>query len=302
MKMASNVVSLCEKNPAAINSIAALADAYLRFKGIVDNISLISQSQMKITKGVTLDKNIRKEVLSEIIMKVANGLRSYAHVKNDVNLETEVGFSVSILKRMRNNFLLANGRIVQVRGNLYAFDLEDYGVDAALLAALGNKLDDYDERMTAPRRAIIDKKTATAMLKIRMAEMDDVMKNLMDKMVFLLADEHSEFKALYKLARRQHKFRTKKRKSHVKTGKGMLSGVVTNDVNFEPIEDAEVTVMETQKKIKTDEDGVFYDDDMKVSFCTLEIRAATYKTKIVKDVEIIADKETLVEVEMEAEI
>ncbi len=73
-------------------------------------------------------------------------------------------------------------------------------------------------------------------------------------------------------------------------------------MNFEPIEDAEVTVMETQKKIKTDEDGVFYDDDMKAGFCTLEIRAATYKTKIVKDVEIIADKETLVEVEMEAEI
>jgi chromosome segregation ATPase len=201
LQMLKVVQTVCSENSAAVTSITALNNAFIRLNGKIAEIDLAAQGHLTDNVGCTREKNQVKRNLTELAGKTAKAIMAYAHDHANENLEVEIHSLTRKLYRAGDNLLIEVSANVLSSANSLVAEIAEYGVDAAMLTTFESVKADFERLSPKVNDMRNRKKALTAKLETLTKECIDILKSDMDRLVEILGDAYAEFKILYKHAR-----------------------------------------------------------------------------------------------------
>ena len=191
------VQQVCNTNNTVWNGLPAFATAFANFETSIATIKNRLEVQNKNVLGVSLDKTIYKTTMVDKALLVANAVYAYATDVNNFTLQSKVDFSKSDLARGRDVSILQNCELIKNEADAIITDLTDYGILAADITDLQNKIEAFVSANTAPRTAIIERKGATAEISQVLKAADTILKSKMDKLIESFKISNPRFYNLY---------------------------------------------------------------------------------------------------------
>jgi hypothetical protein len=289
--MLDELILVGDNNSNAVNSIPALKKGYDDLKIKRSEIKDTALLQESIITGHATQKRLGKDLCVQKVLLVSKSLTALGYVIVDNPMVEQMKTSASQLKRMRASKLVLFAWNLFNTATIHAAALVDYGIEAADLVDLKDTITKYELLIPEPKEARDIRKGCTAKLKVLRKETISLLKQVMDPLVVVLDDTYDSFKTLYLNARTIIDRRGKRRKEAPMVGTGILSGTVTNCEDNSTIEDATVTLDEAGLSITTDEEGVYYFENVPAGTYTVKVEAATYLSQSVQNVEILPGSE-----------
>ena len=288
-RMSKSVIKVLEQYILIVNTLPALLAAYNLCKMIIQQIETIMQQQSMSIKGITAGKNESKKSLAHLANYIAAAVYAYASTANNMVLIQEMKFSKSGLMRMSDEELpqAALGIYDRAGANLAA--LADYGVDANLMQIFQQTIATYSSLVENPVAARSHSSTNTKLLEQNLAKLRDVLINRIDKTMEILQDSQTELYLTFKSARkiidsgRRHTSGALQ-PTDVKTG-SVAVNVYDADTG-QPIEGANIKVVDKDIELETDEDGQAYGDQIPAGSYDIEIRFPGYETGKIIAIEV----------------
>ena len=176
------VKAVCDRNTATWQTLQAFADGYTEFGLHVTNIQSLAQSQSQQTGGLATDKKSLREQMAEAAVEVASATSAYAKKTKNKDLAAKVNYSRSDMTGGRDTAAADIARNIRTNANANVANLAAYGVTAAKLTALQQKIDAYDASLAKPRDARAAGKTATDQMDAEFSAADAVLKDEMDNL------------------------------------------------------------------------------------------------------------------------
>jgi high-affinity Fe2+/Pb2+ permease len=153
------------------------------------------------TKASTNNKNQLKEQLIKKAAILGGVLVSFASIENDAGLAIKAKVSKSELERLRETTLPDTIQVFIDEAQNRLTQLADYGYTEAQLTELGTTLDDFRVLSGSPRKAQTKISAAVATLEDLFSQVDEVLKNQMDKLMLQFKETQTEFFQVYQKAR-----------------------------------------------------------------------------------------------------
>ena len=199
--MYKSLKTIIAQNEASWTSLPAFANAYQTF---VERLSALEQrgyQQNLALVGVSAVKDAKKAIVIDKTFAMGSAITAYAVLNKDVELINHMKISKHMLNSAGKELLLVLVDRVIKRATSLAGQLDDFGVDAASVEELSTLRDELDAQMNAPRNAIIDRKGQTIGIKTLITEIDGIIKLQLDKLLFILKEDHPQFFIDYTNAR-----------------------------------------------------------------------------------------------------
>lgn len=195
------VKSVIAANNSAWSGLPAFETAFNTYTAKLAQLELLSYNQGFAIVGVSALKDAKREEAAEKAYAMANSISAFAVVTNKVELYNKMKISKwTILKGSRQEALQLVD-IVLAKANEFENDLGDFGIDQATIAELQTIRDELYEQLSAPRNAIIERKTITGQIKLLEKDMIRILRLQLDKLMEFLREDNPEFYASYKNAR-----------------------------------------------------------------------------------------------------
>lgn len=140
------------------------------------------------------------EMIQETI-QIAAILYVYAIDNNLPELQAKVSISPSMLQNMSAEQLKATCLNIHALAEEHVDVFENYGSTPEKVDDLKKEIDDFVEVISAPRSAIVTRSQATYQMKVVFAEINELLKNKIDKLMLLFEQSHPEVYRNYKSAR-----------------------------------------------------------------------------------------------------
>lgn len=195
------VKTVVANNNAAWSGLPAFANAYTAFNEKLSLLEQLSNSQTFALIGVRSVKEAKRKITAEKAYAISSSLAAYAVLTNNVEL-------IDLMKIRRWDLLRgASVRMLQLldlilsKANALVGDLDDFGVDQAVVDELQTLRDELEVSFTAPRNAIIERKVLTTQIKNLIREIDLLLKHQLDKLIVVLQEEHADLFITYQNAR-----------------------------------------------------------------------------------------------------
>ena len=179
----------------------------LRDKRSEVNAQSIRKHQAKTNKSViTSDVDAQKIALATMIDEKLGLFTEYAKDENDTTLSSVLkNLSLTKLKTQKPLDMITNIQsFVNTAKNLDAVKVAEYGIKAAWLQTLQDKVTSYEEMQPKKNATNQHKPLQTSSLKTLIKELMDI-KNSLDNLVLGYKDEHSEFYYAYQNVRTVYK-------------------------------------------------------------------------------------------------
>lgn len=192
------MVSSLDAQLATVEQFPAFHTAYQRFKVKVNTLHIIGQQEDFIISGLALDKTQIKNNLVTMAADIAALIYSYAVEINDSLLRNEVNYSPSKLRLTKDDLLPIRLKNIHDRGVAHLAALEDFGINAPLLATFHDLIETYKEKVPSPRRGISTKKSIKANMVQLFKEADAILKLQMDKRIVALKSQYPNVVVEYK--------------------------------------------------------------------------------------------------------
>ena len=182
-------------------AIVAFPQAFARFRAKLEDLTALRARQtQKLSPALVQRDAILGAALREAL-RIAGIVRSYAHAHDDPVLADRVRLTPRQLRETRIARRLALAQRVH-DATLPVLDaLAGYGVTAATLAALQEKIADAELAVRGPRDVMVVRVAATQQLVVALREIDAVLKNQLDPLLFPLQETQPEFHARYRFCR-----------------------------------------------------------------------------------------------------
>ena len=302
LNMIRVVISVLEKGITIISTNPKLLTAYNELKVLLTKIEETAQEQIKDTSGLTKDKSKSKELLANIIAKIANATMVYANDTSNQLLEKKINFSESALIRLSDEMIIEVSAIIYKAGFSLQTSLVDYGIEAADFTKANELRDSFILLNPEVDKAIDKHKVDTAQLAASIKEARKILRKKIDRLMRVISSENAEFYALYKNARAIDDYHGKNAKQqNILEGVGILMGYVCALFDDSLLEDATVFIVDTDFVESTDEDGYFYFDKVPAGTYTLRIVLETYKELIIPNVILLPGDELSIDGALEAD-
>lgn len=195
------VEATCAKHAAAWAALPAFVTHHTAFTDALATLSAEIDRQRSGITGATRDKSAARQTLAERAFPIGTATQAWALVEGDHQLAARVYHPITDYFRGRDTEAAELARTVHAEATTHLADLADYGVDQTRLDDLAAAISAYHTALTAPRGAIIDRKSATAALAEGFQIIDDLLNNRLDKLVPILAPTQPAFAADYQNAR-----------------------------------------------------------------------------------------------------
>lgn len=276
VNMSRTVEGICLQYSSVYAGNVAFKTAFEAFQGNIADILSTAQQDASVITGITADKNILKDKLCSKASELANVTFAYASTTGNNTLKEEVNFTYSKLARLREESLAPNCQNIhdKIVENITA--LADYGITSAMTTELQQLIDRYSAETPKVRTAISNRKATTASMVTLFEEMDDILKNRMDKIVVIFEAANPEFVAAYNAARRI---------VEPVTITTQLKGVVTDKLDAKPIKGAVITAVGIENgntgesfTATTDADGEYHIKPIIYGKYNITVSATGYAT------------------------
>jgi hypothetical protein len=197
VSMYKAVEAHCTNNQTIIATSAAFQASFSSFSSKLATLVTTESSAQKQTKGTALDKDSLKEVLIQAAYDIASLVFAYANKAKNETLKQSVNFSITDLDRLKDEFIVPVCTNIKAAATANLASLADYGVTAAKLTALQTNMDNYASATPKPRLAKTQKTTDNKNVKAVMKEIDDLLKNELDKTVVVFRAANPNFVTKY---------------------------------------------------------------------------------------------------------
>jgi hypothetical protein len=191
----------CIDNDTILRTVPAFAITLTAFNTKVSAIISTAQQEDLVTKGITIGKAEAKTNLCRLAADIGASVYAFAVANHNRQLQQEVNFSFSDLLRTKDDILAPRVQNIKDLANVNLPDLLSYGLTDASLDAFQSAIDDYQQKVPAPRNSVAHKATIRENLKTLFAEADAVLRHQMDKTLTGFKSTHPGFVSTYKVNR-----------------------------------------------------------------------------------------------------
>lgn len=195
------VKSVCDRSQSVWQGLPAFSAAFAEFSAHVGTIQTLSTGQGRRKTGVAEDKQRLRKELCEAAFEVAAATLAYAKATKNAALATKVDYSLSDLMIGRDTGSATRCEEVHAAASAALGKLADYGVTAAKLTSLQDKITAYRDILTKPREAKTSGKTTTTSLAAEFQAATDLLNDRLDNLIPQFRAANGAFVSDYQNAR-----------------------------------------------------------------------------------------------------
>ena len=168
----------------------------------LENISTLNTQQAQLdSRGVTADKQVRRERLMKATLAVSQAAHAWALENENAELAQTMDVSRSALLRSSAREATDLAQSVYDAASATATALVPHGVTTAKLKALQDAIKKFAAAIPLPRQKITSRKSATERLAEEFAAAERCLTEGLDLLIGQFEAEHPEFVAEYRNAR-----------------------------------------------------------------------------------------------------
>ncbi len=162
---------------------------------------MLAEEQERNNQGLAINKERVRDLLIDTMQIVGTQVKSWAAVNQEDALFAQIETSKAKLRRQGFK-LTEKATALEALAAERLTELADYGVTQAWLDELTARAEAYEEMVVAPRSAIAQRKTLTAMITREVKELRRFMREVIDTMLRQFGRTEPQFYLDYKNARR----------------------------------------------------------------------------------------------------
>jgi len=196
--MYNAVINYSDASAAVTAAIAAYGTTLTAFKAKVTAITTTGQLEAQVISGITISKADLKKALCTSTTGVAAALFAYASSISDAELKEKANYSYSDLFKLKDDELPLIVQNIHDEANTVVASLTPYGITAATLTAFQALIDQYSNKVSAPRNAKAQRAAYMEQLLTLFKEADAMLKNQLDKVALQLKPTQPDFYIAYK--------------------------------------------------------------------------------------------------------
>jgi hypothetical protein len=201
LNMIYSVKTVVDKFLSAWTTNTVFAASYTLFTSKIAPIEQNRDAQMANSKGVTTDKNVKRDALAEKALFIVNRIRSYATVTANNELLESVHYTQSSFDKSRDADIVGIVDIIIAKANANVTALATYGVTAALITDLQTALTAYSGYIAKPRTVTTQTKNATENLAVLFKDANDILTKRLDLDIEVFKTSKPDFYSQYQTAR-----------------------------------------------------------------------------------------------------
>lgn len=202
VNMINATIVFCDGNTIVTMSIPAFGVLLATIKAKMLLVNSYNQIGEGTTKGVTLDTNALREVMTVLALKCGNATLAYANSVKNNTLAALVNYNESALDKMKKEDVDDACKAIYDATNANIAAVSGFGVGGMDLPDLDVAISLYRVASQNPRQAVITKSQAKKQGDILVREViDELLVNQLDKMVNTLKASEPAFWSGYKQSR-----------------------------------------------------------------------------------------------------
>ena len=294
ISMFETVKAVCDANITIIATNAGLNNTYKKYLILLAETELLAQEQTLNRTGITIDKKKMREKLALLVETASGIIKTYFDSVNNFDIYTSVNVSLTKLRTMRDQLLVAHTQTVIDLLTAHQADLAPFGVDAAYITNLSDMQIKYANLSTLPTVARNNKSTATLQLKDKVKEVLTFLKNELDNAMLVVKLSNPAFYITYRNARKTIDSGIR----HQEITTGSITGVVKQEETNTVIPNALVEIVGTETVIITDNLGEFTIINIPPATYMLKVSIGNYDIKTVDNIVVTENENTEVEINL----
>ncbi|MFA6922680.1 MAG: carboxypeptidase regulatory-like domain-containing protein [Bacteroidales bacterium] len=180
---------------------APFAASHNAFVAIIPLIEQNRDAQIVENTGVTIDKTLKRDTMTDKALFIANRVKSYATVTGNNELLGNVKYTASDMKKARDTDVVGICDTIWAKANANVAALSTYGVTAAMLTDLQAAITAYVAVIPKPRATRTQTKNATENIEMFFKQADDILTKRLDVDIEVFRATKPDFYSQYKTAR-----------------------------------------------------------------------------------------------------
>lgn len=201
LAMYKTVTGTIDAFTASWSGIPAFADTYNVFKEKVIQLQNFGRQQANALVGVSIAKDAHRAATADQTLRVSAALVAYACLSGNAALKAQAKvYSSAVYSGSRSKTMESIDRILEL-ANEHSAHLGDFGITQNDIDTLQTLRDGLNTLLSAPRQAIIDRKHLTESMDLLVSDLDDLLKNAIDKLMVVLRESDEVFFNKYSNAR-----------------------------------------------------------------------------------------------------
>lgn len=201
LTMYETVVMVLQNHEGTVAGVAPLARAKQEVSELLQRIKDKGRSKREATAGKTEAKEAARAALVRSVLQAASGLYSFGRRAPNAEAAAIADVNESRLRRMRDTELASRATSIHARCTEHLAALADYGIVAATLADLNGKIEAYASALAGREAGVAVRVGATAELSALFRQMDDLLRDELDRLVELARETNPPFYREYFAAR-----------------------------------------------------------------------------------------------------
>ncbi|TAJ09047.1 hypothetical protein DMA11_20765 [Marinilabiliaceae bacterium JC017] len=210
------VLATLKNNDGKYAEVPIMISTVSELENLVNKTNSLFIRSESIPSKTAGNKNVAREDLVAITLKVSNVVKVYAFITRNENLSNFLICSESELSnRMRHQALLDYASHLSEYIKPIATNMIDYGLTATLIEELDTEITDFRTLITEPRKLINERKTTNELIEEQIDDIYTLLVNKLDPLMELFVND-KEFYLAYKAARMIVDPATRSKKEEVK--------------------------------------------------------------------------------------
>lgn len=196
------IVKESNNNPNSIALVPKFGVVIIRIGTICTEIDGLQIQQEKDLKGITVDKEVDFENLTDSTVEIAGAVYSYARDMNNHTLMGKVNYKSTAIEKMNQSEVVAvAGIVLEEALRVPAADLANEGISVPELNAYEVLISRFKNIKSAKREAIIDRSGTTEKLTELFKEASSLLTEKLDRLAVQFKRKDPDFYLKYKAAR-----------------------------------------------------------------------------------------------------
>ena len=199
------IVKESGNNPESMAKVPKFGIIVNRIDEICNEIEPHRIEQEKNLTGITVEKDVIFENLTDFTIEISGAIYSFAHDRNDNALMARVNYKPTQIEKMSQSKLAAVAGIIIIEAlKIDPADLANEGISAEELAAYQEIIARFSVVKSSKQEAVIDRSGTTEKLNILFKEATSLVKDKLDRLAVQFKRKDPEFYLKYKAARAVH--------------------------------------------------------------------------------------------------
>ncbi|MEY3238110.1 MAG: hypothetical protein RI883_2211 [Bacteroidota bacterium] len=193
MLMYQMVSDIINDYPSAWSGIPKFTTTFATYSAKFESLKILAEKERAYIVGVKESRDTFREETAEKAIQISSAIVALATETKNIELLSLMRITkAQLLNRSHADTVILLDRIL-IHTQEYAVDLVEFGITQVLIDKLILSRDELVVKILSPRKAILKRKDTIVQITKLTNEIDLLLKNSIDKMVYVLRSEDEQF-------------------------------------------------------------------------------------------------------------